>query len=165
MLSLLAIALAVAAPAAPSPPSPKAAARAAAKSLPARPSSGARTAEPRSLRIAYSLTGDPGFTRWSTFLSLGDDRLGHWSLEGTSLGAGLRCEDRTHGGCQPFAQAILAFVWQPDGAPVGLVAGASMTSLPVGDEMKVVPGFTAGVRISAASLATLVRRRRDAKKR
>ncbi len=143
----------------PSPPSPKAAARAAMKAAPpTRPQP--RRPEFGRLPIGFSLTGDAGFLRWSSFLSLGEDRLGRWTLEGTSLGGGLRCADFRYGGCVPLAEAILAVAWQAHGSPVALLAGPTLTSLPVGGQMRTTPGLTAGVRFTPASLAALVQRRR-----
>jgi hypothetical protein len=114
------------------------------------------------LPATYSLSRDPGFTPWSTFFTLGHDGVGRWTLEGTSLGGGLRCGDLRSRWCQPLATAILALVWQPDDSPLAFVAGPGLTSIGVGDEMRVVPEFTAGVRITTASLAALVKRwRRD----
>ncbi len=142
----------------PSPPSPRAGARAAvASQLPTRPPS---RIDPRRLPPTYSLTQDPGFTPWSAFLSLGDDRLGAWTLEGTSLGGGLRCADLRHGGCQPLAYAVIAPVWQPHGTRVGVFAGPSLTALPFGTGMALLPGFSAGIRVTPVSLAAVVRRLR-----
>jgi hypothetical protein len=114
------------------------------------------------LPATYSLSRDPGFTPWSTFFSLGHDGIGRWSLEGTSLGGGLRCGDLRSSYCQPLATATVALVWQPDGSPLAFVAGPSLSSVAYSGEMRVVPSFTAGVRITTASLAALVKRwRRD----
>ena len=162
--TMLAIVLASSAPssgAAPStggPPSPRAAARAAvATQLPSRPPS---RIDPRRLPPTYSLTRDPGFTPWSAFLSLGDDRLGAWTLEGTSLSSGLRCNDPREAGCQPLAFAFAGPVWQPHGTRVGLFAGPSITSLPFGSGMALLPGFSAGLRVTPVSLAAVVKRLR-----
>jgi hypothetical protein len=156
------IVLLAAAPAPASPPSPKAAARAAMQSQPLPSSHPAprRRGELTWLRAGYSLSHDPGFTPWSTFLSLADGPIGSWAIEGMTLGGGLRCGDVGTSGCQPLAYAILAAVWQPDGAPVGLFAGVNASSIPFGGEMRTVPGFSAGIRITTASLAALVKRRR-----
>jgi len=163
MSSLVALALLLAAsPAAPrEPPSPRSAARAAVKTMlpPRMPAAPARR-ERTWLPATYSLSRDPGFTPWSTFLSLGDDRLGHWALEGTSLGGGLQCAEAPHGGCVPFAQALLAPVWQPHGTPIGFYSGFELASVATGEGMKVVPGFSAGLRVRPAALALLVRRLR-----
>ena len=110
----------------------------------------------------YSLSQDPGFTPWSAFLSLGDDRLGSWTREGPSYRGGLRCVDTRALGCQPIAHAMAAPVWQPKGSGVGFFAGPSLTSTPVFRGMTLLPGFSAGIRVTPASLATLVKRfRRD----
>lgn len=119
-----------------------------------------RRAEFGRLPIGFSLTGDPGFLRWTSFLSLGEDRLGRWTLEGTSLGGGLRCADFRHGGCVPLADANLAVAWQPHGSPVAILAGPTVTSIPVGGRMRTSPGVTAGLRFTPASLAALVQRLR-----
>jgi hypothetical protein len=141
------------------PPSPKAAARASMRStLPPRtmpPRRGERTWLPST----YSLSRDPGFTPWTSFFSLGDGLLGHWSMEGTSTGGGLRCyEDRS--GCVPFSEAIAALVWQPRGTPLGIYGGLSVASVPDASGMNVAPGPTFGLRLTPPSLAALVRRAR-----
>ncbi len=141
-----------------SPPSPKAAARAAVASQLPKPVS--HGIDPRRIPSTYSLTRDPGFTPWSSFLSLGHDRLGEWTLDGSSLSGGLRCIDLRQGGCQPLAYAIVAPVWRPYGSRVGFFAGPSVTSLPFGSGMRVLPGFSAGIRVTTASLAAVVKRLR-----
>lgn len=158
----LAIVAALAAPSVPppSPPSPKAAARASMKTtLPpaqATPRRGERTWFPST----YSLSRDPGFTPWSSFLSLGEGKLGKWTMEGTSIGGGLRCTDYSHDGCTPFAEAIAAFVWQPRGTPLGFYGGLSVASVQSGGGMTMTAGPTFGLRLRPPSLAALVRRAR-----
>lgn len=140
------------------PPSPKAAARAAtANQLPKLPAS---RIDPRRVPSTYDLSRDPGFTPWSSFLSLGHDGVGAWTLEGTSIGSGLRCVDSRQGGCQPLGHAMIAVVWQPDGTRLGFFAGPSVTAMPLGGGMQSQLGFTAGIRIKPASLVSVVRRLR-----
>lgn len=110
------------------------------------------------LPAAFSLSNDPGFTPWSAFLSLGDGRIVRWSLEGTSLGAGLRCGSTRDGGCQPLAVAILALGMRPLGTAWGFFVGPSVSSVPVGDSMRTVPGISAGITFTPASLASVIRR-------
>jgi hypothetical protein len=149
-----------AAPAAPSPPpTPQSAARVAVQSMPApRMPNKPKRGEVTWLPSTYSLSRDPGFTPRSSFFTLGHDGIGRWTLEGTSLGGGLRCGDLRTSWCQPLAQALLALSWQPDGSPVAFFAGAELLSIGVGDEMKPAAGFSAGVRFTPASLASLVKR-------
>lgn len=143
-----------------SPPSPRAAARAAvATQLPPRPPT---RIDPRRVPSSYSLTYDPGFTPWTAFLSLGDDRLASYTVEGTSVGSGLRCVDLKQAGCQPAVHAMVAPVVQPRGTRVGFFAGPTIGSTPFARSMRLLPGFSAGIRVRPASLAMLVRRfRRD----
>ncbi len=158
--SLLAVALApaVSAPA-PAPPIPQSAARVAVQSmLPPRIPSKPKRGETTWLPSTYSLSRDPGFTPWTSFFSLGHDGVGRWSLEGTSLGGGLRCGDLDMRWCQPFSSALLALAWQPDGSPVAFFAGAELLSIGTGGEMRMAAGFSAGVRFTPASLASLVKR-------
>jgi len=162
--SLLAIAIVSAAPAAasptpppPAPPTPQAAARVAVRSMPPPgASTSPRLGESLWLPATYSLSQDPGFTPWSTFLTLGHDGLGTWTLEGSSLGAGLRCGDLWDRWCQPLATATLALVWQPDNSWLAFFVGPSMTSQPDDGLMRIVPAFVAGLRITTPSLASLV---------
>lgn len=144
----------------PSPPSPKAAARASmTTTLPpaqATPKKGERTWIPST----YSLSRDPGFTPWSSFFTLHDGKLGKWTMEGTSIGGGLRCTDYSHHGCTPFAEAIAAFVWQPRGTPIGFYGGLSVASVGSGGGMRMTAGPSFGIRLRPPSLATLVRRAR-----
>jgi hypothetical protein len=144
-----------------SPPTPQAAARVAARTLPPPRQASAPKRERTWLPATYSLSRDPGFTPWSSFFTLGDDRVGRWLLEGTSLGGGLRCGDLRSRWCVPLAEAILALAWQPHESPVALVAGPSVVSIGVGDEMRTGAGFMAGVRFTPASLVALVRRLRS----
>jgi hypothetical protein len=149
------------APANAAPPTPQSAARIAVTSIPPpRASTPPRRGEVTWLPSTYSLSRDPGFTPWTSFFSLGHDGVGRWTLEGTSLGGGLRCGDLRDRWCQPLAFAMFALVWQPDDSPVAFVAGPSLTSVPVNGEMRVTPGFSAGLRITTASLAAWVKRRR-----
>jgi hypothetical protein len=144
-----------------SPPTPQSAARIAMKTMPpARMVSAPRRGESTWLPATFSLSHDPGFTPWSSFFSLGHDGVGRWMLEGSSLGGGLRCGDLRSRWCQPLATAMLALAWQPDGSPLAFVAGPSVTSIAQSGEMRLTPGFTAGVRITTASLAAWVQRRR-----
>ena len=147
------------APAAGSPPSPQSAARVAMQSLPDPGARPARRGEPFQLPSTYSLSRDPGFTPWTTFLSLGDEGVGQWTLEGTSLGGGLRCGDVRERWCEALGEGIVALAWEPDAAPIGLFAGASLVE--IADErgdLELAPGFIAGLRFRPASLASLVRR-------
>ncbi|HWB74745.1 MAG TPA: hypothetical protein VG755_07310 [Nannocystaceae bacterium] len=160
-LALVVIVL-VAAPAAPppSPPSPKAAARASMQSTlpPAKPAP--KRGERAWIPSTYSLSRDPGFTPWSSFLTLHDGRIGKWTMEGTSTGGGLRCTDSTHHGCTPFAEAIAAFVWAPGDSPLGFYGGLSVASVGSGGTMRTTAGPSFGIRIRPPSLASLVRRAR-----
>ena len=159
MLAVVGIAVLVAlAPAKPSPPTPQTAARVAMQSVPLPHVRAPKPGERTWLPSTYSLSRDPGFTPWSSFFSLGSDRVGEWTLEGTSLGGGLRCGDLRTRWCQPLAEAIVALVWEPDAAPIGLYAGFSLASVAQGGEMKIAPGFTGGLRFRPASLASFVRR-------
>ncbi len=147
--------------------SPKAAARASTKTaLPSPRALPAKKGDGSWLPAPFSLTQDPNFTPWSSFLTLGDDRLGRWTLEGTSLGSGLHCEDTGGFGCVPLAQATAAVAWQPHGTPIGFFAGLTTTAMPRGGGggMGVRPGFVAGLRISPTSMVAAIRRiraRRD----
>lgn len=112
------------------------------------------------LPAAFSLSGDPGFTPWSAFLSLGEGRIVRWSLEGTSLGAGLRCGSTKDGGCQPLAFAMLALGIRPYGTAWGFFVGPNLSSAPDGDRMRTAPGIAAGITFTPASLASVIKRRR-----
>ena len=160
LASVCAIALVSAAPAAASaaPPTPKSAARIAMKSMPPPRAAAPRRGEIAWLPATYSLSRDPGFTPWTTFFTLGHDGIGRWTLEGTSLGGGLRCGDLRDKWCQPLATATAAVAWQPDGSPLAFFVGPSLTSMSFGNDMRLVPQFTAGVRLTPASLAALVHR-------
>jgi hypothetical protein len=117
------------------------------------PRSGERTWLPSN----QSLSGDPGFTPWSSIASLGDGLLGHWSMEGTSTGGGLRCPSS---GCVPFAEGILALVWQPRGTPLGFYGGLSVASVANNAGMNTTIGPSFGIRIALPSLASIVKRAR-----
>lgn len=159
MLASVSIAVLVAlAPASPSPPTPQTAARVAMRTVPPPHVRPPRPGERTWLPSTYSLSRDPGFTPWSSFLSLGRDRVGEWTMAGTSLGGGLRCGDLRTRECQPLAEAILALAWQPDAVPFGLYGGFSLASVAQAGEMTIAPGFTAGVTFRPASLASFVRR-------
>ncbi len=154
--SLFAAALSLA-PAAPPPPRPVgvlAPTQPKIRRPPPRP--GERTWLP----AAFSLSNDPGFTPWSAFLSLKDGKLVRWTLEGTSLGGGLRCGSMQDGGCQPLAFAMLALGLHPAGSAFGFFVAPSMSSVNVGGRMQTAPGISAGITFTPASLASIVRRRR-----
>lgn len=112
------------------------------------------------LPAAFSLTNDPGFTPWSAFLSLKDGNVVRWTLEGTSLGSGLRCGSTKDGGCQPLAYAIMALGLHPVGSAFGVFVGPSVASVNVAGRMQTAPGISAGITFTPASLATVVKRRR-----
>lgn len=141
------------------PPAPQSVARVAMRTLPPpRMQSKPKRGETTWLPTTFSLSQDPGFTPWASFLSLGHDGVGRWTLEGTSLGGGLRCGDLDMRWCQPFAQGLLALAWQPDGSPLAFYAGGEVVSIASGGDMRTTVGFTGGVRIRTASLAALVKR-------
>jgi len=104
------------------------------------------------------LSQDPGFTPWSAFLSLGEGRIVRWSLEGTSLGAGLRCGSTRDGGCQPLAVAIMALSMRPFGTAWGFFVGPSVSSVAVRGGMQTAPGISAGITFTPASLAAVIKR-------
>lgn len=164
VLVMVASAPAGGAPKATPPPTPQNAARAIMLSTPP-PLAVPKKRDPTRLPSTYSLSRDPGYTPWSSFFALGDDAVGRWTLEGSSLGGGLRCGDLRAAWCLPLAEALMAFVWEPFDSPIGVFAGASLVSIAnTGGEMQTGPGFTAGLRITPASWAAFVRRVRHGKK-
>ncbi|MBC8069658.1 MAG: hypothetical protein IAG13_15080, partial [Deltaproteobacteria bacterium] len=112
------------------------------------------------LPTTYALSRDPGFTPWTSFLFLGDGKVGRWTMEGTSFAGGTSCGTVRHAWCESFAQAILAIVWQPYGMPFAFYVGANVTSAPGDGGMSAAAGPSAGIRITAASLASIVKRAR-----
>jgi hypothetical protein len=162
LLLFFAISPAVAAaPAGVTPPSPRAAALAAERANPPLPTT--RSLEQDDWLLVprtYSLGRDPGFTPWSSFFVLGDDRIARWTTEGTSLGGGLGCDASRQPWCAPLAQALLALVWTPHDSPIGLFSGLSVTSLADKTGMRTTPGFVAGLSFHPGSLVSVVRRLR-----
>jgi hypothetical protein len=156
MLGAIALVLTISAPAAaaPAPPPP----RVHAGSLPPAMAAPKKRGERSWVPTTYALSRDPGFTPWTSFLSLGDGAVGRWTIEGTSFAGGTTCGNVRDRWCESFAQAILAMVWQPYGQPVGFYAGLSVSSVPTDAGMQVTAGPSAGIRINAASLASIVKR-------
>jgi hypothetical protein len=158
MLGAIALVLTIAAPATvtPAPPPP----RASAGSLPPPVAAPKKRGERTWLPTTYALSREPGFTPWTSFLSLGDGRIGRWTAEGTSFSGGTNCSNVRYAWCEAFAQAILALVWQPHGTPLGFYAGLNATSMPNAGAMQTTVGPSAGIRITTGSLASIVKRAR-----
>lgn len=161
LLGTIALVLTLAAPAAAAPvvaaPPPP---RATASSLPPPMAVPKKRGERTWLPTTYSLSRESGFTPWTSFLSLGEDKVGRWTMEGTSFAGGTTCSSVRYAWCESFAQAIVALVWQPRGQPVGFYAGLNVASVSSDSGMSATAGPSAGIRINAASLVSIVKRAR-----